>query len=322
MNSEKPQLPLVSVIIPNYNHAEYIGQRFKSIIEQSYANKEIIIIDDCSTDSSRTIINDLTGVCKIRKIFNEKNLGPFCSHNLAAQIAEGEYIFFAESDDYCGPNLVKILMDGILHNDKVSVAFCRSKLINEAGTVLGDDYKLRETSFKKRCLHTTYLLGDEMRSFLLISNVIPNMSAALIKKKKFLDVNGLDNSYRLCADWDLWLKLCNSGDFYYSEQPLNYFRMHKHTVRNLHRYDLEMIETYTLIMNNDNLKRLSFRNLQRVKNNLAYNWISGVIRNPFKGIKSFQEVWKKAWLFDHLVFARFFWVFIKKCLFYWVYHRK
>jgi glycosyltransferase involved in cell wall biosynthesis len=322
LNSEKAQLPLVSVIIPNYNHAKYIGQRFKSIIGQSYANMEIIIIDDCSTDGSRSIIKNFSGGFRIRKIFNESTLGPFCSHNLAARIVEGEYILFAESDDYSDRQLVETLMEGMLRDSKVSVAFCRSKLIDEIGTILCEDYELRETAFKERCLHSTYLLGKEMRKFLLISNVIPNMSAALIKKKMFLDVGGLDNSYRLCADWDLWLKFCDTGDFYYSEQPLNYFRMHKCTTRELHRYDLEMMETYNLIINACNQKRLSFKNLQRVKNNLAYNWISKVIRNPSRSIKSFREVWRKAWPFDRLVFVRFFFVFIKKFLFYWVYYGK
>ncbi len=136
MNREEAHQPLVSVIIPNYNHAKYIEQRFKSIIEQSYPNIEIIIIDDCSTDGSRSIIERFSGDFRIHKIFNKSNLGPFYSHNLGAQIAEGEYMLFAETDDYSDGKLIETLMAGILRDSKVSVAFCRSKLIDENGTIL------------------------------------------------------------------------------------------------------------------------------------------------------------------------------------------
>src|SRR3984893_17231816 len=93
--------PKVSVIIPNYNHAAYLRQRIDTVLRQTYQDFEVILMDDCSTDDSRTIISEYSSDPRIRIELNETNSGStFRQWKKGIALARGEYIWIAESDDY------------------------------------------------------------------------------------------------------------------------------------------------------------------------------------------------------------------------------
>ena len=95
--------PLVSVIVPNYNYARYMDERMQSILNQTYQNFEIIILDDCSTDNSRKVIEKYRGNPHVVAIvYNKENSGStFKQWNKGFSIAKGELIWIAEADDTC-----------------------------------------------------------------------------------------------------------------------------------------------------------------------------------------------------------------------------
>ena len=95
----------VSVIIPNYNHAKFLKQRIDTVINQTYRDFEIIIIDDCSTDNSREIIEEYASRYHfISGYFNTSNSGsPFTQWDSGVNKAKGEFIWIAESDDFAEP---------------------------------------------------------------------------------------------------------------------------------------------------------------------------------------------------------------------------
>lgn len=96
MNEE----PLVSIIMPNYNCEKYLSETIKSVVNQTYNNWELIIVDDCSTDRSVTIIQQfMVQDSRIKLIINERNIGAALSRNKAIEVARGEYIAFLDSDD-------------------------------------------------------------------------------------------------------------------------------------------------------------------------------------------------------------------------------
>src|SRR5690348_1753899 len=105
-------MPKVSVIIPNYNHAQYLNQRIDSVLKQTYSDFEVIILDDYSIDNSRDIIEQYRTNKKVSAIiYNEINSGnPFQQWDKGIQLAQGEYIWFAESDDWCELNLLETVM--------------------------------------------------------------------------------------------------------------------------------------------------------------------------------------------------------------------
>ena len=112
--------PLVSVIIPNYNHAKYLRQRINCILQQTYKNIEIIILDDKSTDNSIDVIKEYESnpfVCKI--VLNEQNSGStFIQWNKGFSLAKGDLIWISESDDFCENTLLQTLVKEIMKDEK------------------------------------------------------------------------------------------------------------------------------------------------------------------------------------------------------------
>ncbi|GAH00514.1 unnamed protein product, partial [marine sediment metagenome] len=99
----------VSAIMANYNKAEYLPEAIESILSQTHANLELIIIDDCSTDGSKKIIESYASKdCRIYPIFNNKNEGPPVSRNKGLKIASGKYIAILDSDDIALPRRLDI----------------------------------------------------------------------------------------------------------------------------------------------------------------------------------------------------------------------
>ena len=95
-------IDLVSIIMPSYNAAAYICEAIQSVISQTYENWELIIVDDCSVDSTEKIVRDIQDV-RIRYIKNEKNLGAAVSRNIALKKAKGKWVAFLDSDDIWMP---------------------------------------------------------------------------------------------------------------------------------------------------------------------------------------------------------------------------
>ena len=105
--------PLASVIIPNYNHAKYLEERIQSVLNQTYQNLELILLDDKSTDNSLEVINKYRDNPHVSQIVvNEHNSGSaFKQWHRGIELAIGELIWIAESDDYCSPTFLEVLVN-------------------------------------------------------------------------------------------------------------------------------------------------------------------------------------------------------------------
>src|SRR5258708_27654891 len=131
-------MPAVSVIVPNYNHARFLRERIDSILDQSYKDFEVILLDDCSTDNSRDILTAYADDSRVRIEFNAKNSGStFRQWNKGVRLARGKYVWIAESDDYADPRLLERLV-GVLEGDSaIAFAYCRSRAVTGDGQVKG-----------------------------------------------------------------------------------------------------------------------------------------------------------------------------------------
>ena len=127
--------PLVSVIIPNYNHARYLPERLESVLGQTYQNFEVIILDDCSTDDSRDIIEQYrTNPHVSQIIYNEENSGRvFKQWKKGLGLAKGDLLWIAESDDKCEPMFLERLVQCFIEHPTLALAFSKSLLFNDAG---------------------------------------------------------------------------------------------------------------------------------------------------------------------------------------------
>ena len=135
------KLPKVSVILPNYNHANYLCERIDSILNQSFTDFELILLDDCSTDNSRDILSSYQTSPKISHVvFNEKNSGStFIQWDKGLKLAKGEYIWIAESDDMADPDFLKHTIEQLDHTPLANIAFTGSYKIDKQGNILKED---------------------------------------------------------------------------------------------------------------------------------------------------------------------------------------
>ncbi|MEZ4914704.1 MAG: glycosyltransferase [Chitinophagales bacterium] len=242
---------IVSVILPNYNHALFLSKRIDSILAQTYQNFELIILDDCSTDNSCEIIEDYCAKFpeKITFIQNGTNSGsPFVQWNKGAAIAKGEYIWIAESDDFCEPDLLEKSVAILEKNANVGLVYCNSKRIDENEQVFG--FTADWTKNEKELDWENGFVAEGkifVQAYLARACIISNASAVVFRKNIFIQIGKADTTFKMSADWLTWIKMLAISDVAYIAQALNYHRKHQNTVRASHRYsETEMVEIFRI----------------------------------------------------------------------------
>ena len=122
------QQPLVSVIIPSYNHAQYIETAIKSVLGQTYSNIELIIVDDGSSDNSHEVIRKYESDPRVTAILNSQNRGQSYVFNRALEVARGDFVSLLPSDDWYLPEKTERQVDKFLQSDpSVGVVYCRGQ---------------------------------------------------------------------------------------------------------------------------------------------------------------------------------------------------
>ncbi|MEO5999938.1 MAG: glycosyltransferase [Chitinophagaceae bacterium] len=220
-------MPKVSVIIPNYNHALYLEQRIETVFNQSWQDFEVIILDDCSTDNSRDIIERYRTHQKIKHIvYNDVNSGStFKQWDKGIELCAGEFIWIAESDDWCEPFFLNEVMSGMLGDSNCVLGYCQSICIE-------NDNKIKWQSYYEyigNCIEGKSFIERHM----LTNNAIFNASMAVWKREIFLKVSKEYMDYHYCGDWLFWIEVSRHGNVFVSGKLLNYFRKHKQDVSGL-----------------------------------------------------------------------------------------
>ncbi|HEX5152916.1 MAG TPA: glycosyltransferase family 2 protein [Parafilimonas sp.] len=211
----------VSIIIPNYNHAEYLRQRIESVLCQTYQDFEIIILDDCSTDNSRDIIGKYKNNEKISHVvYNDVNNGsPFSQWHKGIKLAKGNYVWIAESDDWCEPTLLETLMTGFEQDKNCVLSYCQSYCVFDDGRI-----KFQSNHIKL----SEYVEGKKfIKNYIIPYNPIFNASMALWKKEVYLQISKDYISYKRIGDYLFWIEVVNCGNVFISGKLLNYFRAHQ-----------------------------------------------------------------------------------------------
>ena len=222
MRRRSKTMKKVSIIMPNYNHAPYLKERLDSIFAQDYPNKEIILLDDASTDDSLTILREYAErpetVCLLE---NAKNSGnTFLQWQRGLAKATGDYVWIAESDDVAEPTFLSRMV-AALEGEKAVLAFCHSRWIDSEGKTIT---RSRDTRWK----HDFSMLGaDFVRQYLLGYNSICNASAVLFRRYaiKAIDMKQVE-SFSASGDRLFWIEMAFQGRVAYVAKPLNRFRQH------------------------------------------------------------------------------------------------
>lgn len=209
----------VSVIVPNYNHAPYLRQRLDSIFNQSFQDFEVIILDDCSTDNSKEIIEEYRNRPQVSHVvYNEKNSGsPFKQWAKGFNLAQGEYIWIAESDDWAELNFLEECLPILEAKKNLSLIFSASKVVSR-------DSKTEISTFST----STEISGLQfIKTRMIIDNGIPNASAVLFRRDRLFSIANDFQDFRGAGDCLFWIYLCECGDIFFLAKPLNYFRIHQ-----------------------------------------------------------------------------------------------
>ena len=127
-------MPKVSVIVPNYNYARFLRRRLDSIMEQTFGDFEVIILDDASTDGSQDVIRLYLADLRVSFHPKEANSGsPFFQWNRGVQLARGDYVWIAESDDYAEKEFLATLVPILEEHPQVGLAYCQSWRVDDQG---------------------------------------------------------------------------------------------------------------------------------------------------------------------------------------------
>lgn len=280
--------PLVSVIVPNYNHAKFLKKRIDSILMQTYSNFEIIILDDCSTDNSMDVIKQYKEEPKLSHIItNDSNSGStFKQWEKGFKIATGELIWIAESDDACEPELLETLVNEFIKDNKCVLAFCKSIKIDTEGKSIGE-------AGMKKDIHTDGM--SFFNHYLYRYCYINNASSAIFKKDTLQHVDWRYSNFKGSGDWILWIEVSRLGNVAYINKPLNYFRIHgsNTTTIQLHsgKNEAEAIEVYQFMKEKSYIGY--FKNLRaRIAHiySIKYGKLSKVLPNDTK--KKLLDGWR------------------------------
>jgi len=239
--------PLVSVILPSYNHSTYLKQRIDSILDQTYTNYELIILDDASPDASADIINSYKDDPRVSIEINQSNSGcVFKQWNKGLKKARGELIWIAESDDYSDPCFLEILVSSLMTNPSVGMAFCNSyRVVNGiASLAFHTFYGEFSDQYHNDFIRSGLSYINEQLAF---GNTIPNASSVVFRKNLLAATGFADESFLLSADWVLWIKLLSISDLIYISKTLNYYRYHDLTARKKYSSNGVMIKEALMI---------------------------------------------------------------------------
>lgn len=235
--------PKVSIIIPNYNHARFVKQRIESVLNQIFQDFELILLDDCSADNSKLVMEEYSKHPKVSTIVcNEKNSGsPFIQWKKGIDLARGEFIWIAESDDWAEPTFLSKLVAEIEQQNNQGVAYCQSYDVDDMDIILNSridwtanfEPNIWKSSFKQE--------GEKIVPYLFIKNIIPNASACIVKKdilSEAIDELLKMKPTEMCGDWFVWLFIAkNNFEFSFVPEHLNYFRHHVNTSRNHNSFE-------------------------------------------------------------------------------------
>ncbi|MDO4526541.1 MAG: glycosyltransferase family 2 protein [Candidatus Saccharibacteria bacterium] len=232
----------VSVVIPNYNYANYLPARIDSILNQTYPIYELIILDDCSTDDSVSVIKDSIQKIKasrpelkVKFIPNKTNSGNvFKQWEKCFTESQGDFLWICEADDLCSKYFLSAAMLGF-EDPEVVLSYTECATIDQNGTLMKPNLRdWIDINHTGHWDHDYIIDGkEELRNYTCVNNAIANVSGAVFRKKPSIPYRQYlhtSQTFRLAGDWYFYTKYLLHGKLAYCSESLNYHRMHSEGV--------------------------------------------------------------------------------------------
>ncbi|RTZ06496.1 glycosyltransferase family 2 protein [Flavobacterium bomense] len=270
---------LVSIIIPCYNDAQYILQSVNSALNQTYPNKEVIVVDDGSNAETKAVLKKLAP--KITKLITQENQGQSTARNVGIKEAKGEYILVLDSDDYFEPTFCEKAVAIFESRKEVKII---SSFVNR---VIDD-----------KIAHVFKPYGGNIKPFLSNNQAT---GSCMILKSDFLNVNGYDEKMRKgFEDWEFYIRLLkDGGEAFVIQEPLFNYRLRNDSTTskaNKIKYDLlkyiymkhqDLYKANYELFISHLLNRIEREETEKIKNTHRLEFkIGKTILKPFRWVKS------------------------------------
>jgi glycosyltransferase involved in cell wall biosynthesis len=227
-------MPKVSVIVPNYNHELFLRRRLDSIYGQTYKNIEVILMDDCSSDQSRSVLDEYSVANPeiTRTLYNEQNSGSvFRQWAKGIKAATGDLVWIAESDDYCDERFLETLVR-CFDDEAVLLAYSKCTFVDRFEVSLPNGFESYVSDLDNaERWNSAYVATahKEVARALGIKNTIPNASGVLFKRP--IDMPLLEDaawlSMGVAGDWIFYLHIIRGGKIAYDPGATNFFRRYE-----------------------------------------------------------------------------------------------
>lgn len=270
---------IVSIIIPCYNDAEYIEQAINSALNQTFEEKEIIVVDDGSNTETKAVLKRLEP--KITKLITQENKGQSTARNVGIKVANGEYILVLDSDDYFEPTFCEKAISGFMKDENIKLVTCQANLIYSDGSV--------EVYIPK---------GGSISNFKYCNDAL---GTSIFKKEDWKIVGGYDENMRQgFEDWEFFIRLLKKGgEVLVLNEPLyNYRKRNNSTTSKANSIKYEL-QKYIFLKHKDiyiddfenytskllDISKTQEKNKFKILKSLDYK-LGNLILQPMRYIKS------------------------------------
>jgi len=202
-------MPKISVIIPVYNGEQTIRETIESVLDQTFSDFELIVINDGSQDSTLEVVASFKDARL--QVFSYPNAGVSASRNRGLSHASGKFISFLDADDLWAPDKLEAQLKALEENPQAAIAYSWTDHIDESG------------QFLRPSSHTT--INGDVYANLLLGNFLKTGSNVLIRAQALTSVGGFDESLTHAEDWDMWLRLAVSHHFVAVPYPQVLYRI-------------------------------------------------------------------------------------------------
>jgi glycosyltransferase involved in cell wall biosynthesis len=201
----------VSIIIPTYNHAHYLPDALNSVLAQTFNDWEAIIVDDGSTDETRSVSQQFLEDSRIHYVYQE-NQGLSAARNTGIRHAHGEYLSFLDADDALEPEFLQRCLEVLTTDGSLAGVYTYTFFIDQAGNVLPR-------------IGNQSIPANEFRRRILQGGFFP-VHAALVRADVIREVDLFDPQLTSLEDWDLWLRVSKRYPMEYVPEPLVRYRVY------------------------------------------------------------------------------------------------
>lgn len=210
-------MPKVSVIIPTYNRARLVTKAIQSVLDQTYQDFEIIVVDDGSTDNTKEVVGSFKEP-RIKYVYQD-NSGICIARNNGINVSKGDYVLFLDSDDMLFKNAIAIEAGSLDSVPDVALSYCQLYAIDERERVIG----LHKPKHRRPGV---YRGTSEILNFLRFNNYI-GTSITMVRRSSIMDVGSFDPTFGTGSeDFELWVRIAKKYAVSYIAEPVGKIRIH------------------------------------------------------------------------------------------------